>query len=309
MDDKLIKEIESLNEQRKCNKISAFDYLDQIHPYNQILHMFSRQLGTNSTIRKIEIEKNTIIFTTKYGVKFFCKEVEKRGTLFLALNFENYEEEEFFIQKNLEDDNVIFDIGANIGWHSLHLANLHKNLRIFSFEPVEKTFQNFIENINLNNCSKIKAFNFGFSDTNGKYELFYHSQFSALSSLRKLFEIQTEKIKCNFLRLDDFIEKFSTERIDFIKCDVEGAELKVIQGGINTLKRFKPIIYLEIYHVWTEAFGHSPDELIRKIVDLGYKCFIYTNKTLVSIKNYLEGSEQGKYNFIFIHSENKRKFL
>lgn len=56
-------------------------------------------------------------------------------------------------------------------------------------------------------------------------------------------------IKCKLVLLDNFIEKNKISNVDFIKCDVEGAELFVFQGGLTTIERFKPIVISEISRI------------------------------------------------------------
>ena len=66
------------------------------------------------------------------------------------------------------------------------------------------------------------------------------------------------------LSIDDFVKKYGVERVDFIKMDIEGAELGALIGGIQTLKRFRPKLAISLYHN-LEDFASIP----RWILDLG----------------------------------------
>ena len=61
--------------------------------------------------------------------------------------------------------------------------------------------------------------------------------------------------------------------MDFIKCDVEGAELFVFQGGVATIRTQQPVIFTEMLRKWSAAFGYHPNDIIALLADAGYHCF------------------------------------
>ena len=71
------------------------------------------------------------------------------------------------------------------------------------------------------------------------------------------------------ISLDDFVSKRGIEKVDFIKMDIEGAEQAALKGSLNTIKKFKPILAVAIYHN-DDDFYNIPKILI----DLGYKIYI-----------------------------------
>jgi hypothetical protein len=82
-------------------------------------------------------------------------------------------------------------------------------------------------------------------------------------------ETRVEVVPC--LSLDDYVRERKIERVDFIKCDVERAELHVLHGARHTLTAYKPTILLECNIMWTERFGYTPKEVIASLDDLGYE--------------------------------------
>ena len=78
--------------------------------------------------------------------------------------------------------------------------------------------------------------------------------------------------------VDDSIDNFmiinSIDKLDFVKCDVEGAEYFVYQGGLETFKHKKPIIFTEMLRKWAAKFGYHPNDIINYFSQFGYKCFI-----------------------------------
>ena len=61
--------------------------------------------------------------------------------------------------------------------------------------------------------------------------------------------------------------------VDFLKCDVEGAELKVFQGGLATITSDKPIVFSEILRKWSRKLGYNPNEIFSFFYDLQYRAF------------------------------------
>jgi hypothetical protein len=106
--------------------------------------------------------------------------------------------------------------------------------------------------------------------------------------------------------LDTFVVEQSLERIDFIKCDVEGAELLVFRGAEKTLTRFHPPILLEIEARHTERFGYRPDDLDEFLRSFGYlpstPAPANTGETLSSLQ---EGIANGLNNFLYLADTHK----
>ncbi len=157
----------------------------------------------------------------------------------------------FFEQDELElikkylpaDDAVIFDVGANIGNHSIYWAIYCNAKKVYSFEPIDTTFNILKKNIELNNLSNvIIPYNIGLSDKkcNGLVTNYIDSNIGGT----KIEQTNnTSGIKLE--RLDDI--NIEEEKIDFIKIDVEGHEYYALKGMENTLKKYKPTIFIEIF--------------------------------------------------------------
>lgn len=69
-----------------------------------------------------------------------------------------------------------------------------------------------------------------------------------------------ETVQCKLRTLDDYTAETKI-RVDFIKCDVEGAELLVFKGAIDTIARDKPVIFSEILRKWSAKFNYNPNEI------------------------------------------------
>lgn len=98
----------------------------------------------------------------------------------------------------------------------------------------------------------------------------------------------------------EFIDE-NPVKIDFIKCDVEGAELLVYQGGLETIKRDKPIIFTEMLRKWSAKFNYHPNQIIDLIAEIGYDCFTVCDHNLSRFS--LMDDTTLETNFFFLHRE------
>lgn len=240
---------------------------------NKILHEYSRQLKS-SVVDSIEINtEGVIVKFTSNGLRMFLREGDKRVATAEALNFGSYENKELSLLKRLLKNQVktIFDVGANCGWFSLEMALSFPNAYIYAFEPIQDLFLDFQKNISLNTTTNIEAIQLGLSDKEDTIDLYFDPQNSAYTSMKNILEVDpsnAKKTSVNITTLDIF-----NKNPDFIKIDVEGAELLVLQGGINTIKQSKPILFIEMVRKWTKHFNYHPNDIINFLNDLGYSCY------------------------------------
>jgi FkbM family methyltransferase len=147
----------------------------------------------------------------------------------------------------------MLDIGANVGYFSLLAANFFDE--VYSFEPGKKTIPRLYNNIQINNFKNIQVMECAIS--NKKTQLILHeNSINQGGNTLEGFSDQYKKSQNNEGRwveyvvdtdtVDNVFRKFS-KKIDMIKIDVEGHELPVIEGAINTIHTHKPLIYVEIF--------------------------------------------------------------
>lgn len=294
--------LKQLENKYKNGDINKEEYIQQMHDIHKKLFEYSSFLK-NKDIKKIEIKDNQVIMTTRENeIKLICDKIDQRIIPIEILNFDYYEKDEInFILKLIKENDKILDIGANIGYYSLKISKNIENVEILAFEPIPKTFSYLKRNINLNKISNIKFFNYGFSDEEKNLNLYYYPEGSCNASAANLSERKDIiKIPCKFTAIDKFVES-NNIFIDFIKCDVEGAELFILKGGFNTIKRDKPIIFVELLRKWAAKFDYHPNEVIKMLKKIDYSCFTIENNHL---KEFLEMDENTvETNFLFLNSE------
>lgn len=277
-------------------------YIDEMYQFHQGLFEYSQFLKETDII-KIEIVDGGVIFTSRnQGIKIFCDQADKRAAPFEIMNFQVYEKVDSEMILNLIEPGFnVLDIGANIGWYSLNIAKLYSNTNVWSFEPIPTTFASLKRNIEINEVENIRLYDFGFSNEEKNLKFYLQPEASVSASATNITESKNIiEVVCHVKRLDDFIKETDL-KIDFIKCDVEGGELFVYQGGIESIKRDRPIIFTEMLRKWSAKFNYHPNDIINLLVGIGYRCFTASENRLKEILSIDENTVET--NFFFLHSE------
>lgn len=106
---------------------------------------------------------------------------------------------------------------------------------------------------------------------------------------------------CEVRRMDNFVEDNNIDRLDFVKCDVEGAELLVLKGGLETITTHKPIIFLEMLRKWAAKFSYHPNDIITIMNDIGYSCYVSEGVRLIPFG--LVDEDTVFTNYFFVHND------
>jgi FkbM family methyltransferase len=174
-----------------------------------------------------------------------------QGSLAYALGL--YEPEAMQnIRRLVNAGDCCIDVGANLGYYTISLASwVGPSGLVVAFEPFPGNFAILEKNVRLNQLQNVILERSALSDCNGSLQLIYgvEEQFSATPSVGGYaIEGDRESIQVPTRRLDDYITALGRAP-DFIKIDVEGEELAVLEGARRTLATVRPSLLVEI-HGW-----------------------------------------------------------
>jgi len=175
----------------------------------------------------------------------------------------------------VNDNSVFIDVGAHMGTYSINLAPHCKH--VYSFEPQQFTYYQLCGNVALNGLFNVTCYNNAVSDEVCTKELNIISHDGGGSTLEvDTIGVRNEKIikkqSVETVRIDDY--NFSD--VSFIKIDVEGHELEVIKGAINTIEKYNPVLLFECWNC--DWYVDKKDLTINFVKSLGY--------SVTSVKNY-----------------------
>lgn len=178
--------------------------------------------------------------------------------------------------KFLKQDSVSIDIGGHSGFHAKKMLQIIKTGKVLFIEPldfiVDKSF--FSKNVDYFNCA--------ISNYIGTSDFVFAKNTPEESGLRqKTYNfpdiVHPEKMTVAVNTIDNIMKNYS--KCDYIKIDVEGAELLCLDGARNTIKKYKPIISVEYGFPGYSAYSLTKDSLWNMCVELDYDIYdLFLNK-------------------------------
>ena len=225
------------------------------HPFCKLApNCYQYPRGTLRTI-----QHNGLIFKVDLG------DYVGNGIYFGFLDFEIRA-----LLKLCQRDSVVLDIGANIGWTALNLARIAQNGKIFAFEPDEASMASLRANIALNHAANIQPCPYGLGDQNR--DLYLETRETSNAGMNRICPRKSKGGRpTQVVRLDDFQPTATLNRLDLVKIDVEGFELKVLRGGQRLIRMTMPSLFIEIDDANLQDHGDSAAALIHFLGELGYR--------------------------------------
>jgi len=173
------------------------------------------------------------------------------------------------IRELVGSDDVAIDVGANIGYLTLHLARqVGKGGRVFAFEPIDETFRRLTTNVGLNDLPQVTPVQSGVSDTVAE-----DVPVEIESSYRLDGKGEPNKQTIRVTTIDDFVQAQGLDRLDFLKIDTDGMEMRILRGAQKSIERFGPSILTECGPEDLRQAGSSADEMIDLLESWGYRFY------------------------------------
>jgi len=167
-------------------------------------------------------------------------------------------DEQIVIRRVVRAGDVAFDIGANIGFHTALLSHrVGGRGRVVAFEPNPSILPALRKTVAA--MPNAMLLSVALSDREGESILFMAEELTEVASLANWTRGaygRISQIVCHLRRLDDLVRSEGVPPPHFVKCDVEGAELRVFRGGAGTFDRVDaPIVLFESNVYTSRGFG------------------------------------------------------
>jgi FkbM family methyltransferase len=197
-----------------------------------------------------------------------------------------------FLRLVRRGDSVV-EVGANTGYYTRLFSQLVAPRGcVHAFEPTPPTFAGLqahlrqapVGRVVLNNCAlaeeETTAALYLPGTDHGQAALTRHTFGSWAAT-----DVPVHTYLCRTTTLDAYAATARLGSLSFVKCDVEGAELLVLRGGQETIRRFKPLLFLEVSRHWTADFGYAPTDLARFLEALGYSRFFLVGDEILPVSD------------------------
>jgi FkbM family methyltransferase len=228
------------------------------------------------------------------------------GDAVFAGNFEEAERQ--FVERFLKPSMIVLDIGAHHGFYTL-LASYKVGPigQVIAFEPSPREYQRLLWHLRLNRRKNVLAEPFALGSHEGTTQLFLvRGRDTGCNSLRPPKTADpASPVQVPIVRLDDYLERQGITHVDFVKMDVEGAELEVLRGATSLLSRKpRPVWMMEVQDIRTEAFGYSAKDIVEFLRERDFHWFKITQQgKLLPLSDPSELRDWSGYNFVAVPTE------
>ena len=183
-----------------------------------------------------------------------------------------------WMNEQVKEDWVCIDVGANIGYHSILMSRLASKGLIFAFEPTI-TSRMLRKNLKFNNVLNVEVLEQAVGAVSGNKE----------EELYRIWGKKPEKRSYQFITIDDFVKSRELTRLDFIKVDVDGFDVEVLEGAKETLSRLNPVVLVELNHALSTR-NRSSAEAFELLLAAKYdKCLVLDSHNYVFSRNWKIG--------------------
>lgn len=142
-----------------------------------------------------------------------------------------------WLVENAGEDWVSIDAGANIGYYSILLSRLSPGGKVFAFEPTS-TVHKLKANLKHNGTHNVEIIESALGSYSGE----------RVEEIHKIWGTRPDRRRYSFTTIDDFVASRKLTRLDFVKIDVDGFDVEVLEGARETISRFEPAILIELNH-------------------------------------------------------------
>jgi len=203
---------------------------------------------------------------------------------------------------------TFFDLGAHVGHFTVVASRLvGAGGMVHSFEPDAETCRWLEGNVKVNSLANVTVNQAAVCDKVGYQDFELRTiDMMAANSLAKPNSSSGRFIRVRTTSIDEYCAEGSIKRIDFLKIDVEGAEIDVLRGARAALSgEVKPKIHIEFHPKTQEAFGRSLPELAETLLACGYQLLRITDEGPREF--WLNSEEPRVFNVLALSSDDAKR--
>ncbi|MFW9794936.1 MAG: FkbM family methyltransferase [Candidatus Thorarchaeota archaeon] len=179
----------------------------------------------------------------------------------------------------VNDGDTVFDVGANLGWYTTLIGKrIGPHGSVVGIEPLPSVFSLLKKNISLNELENVILLNKAVAGkTESGFIHLFEGEPDTHASIKPLGRTKLKRISIQLCTIDSIINELDLHP-NFVKIDVEGAEMELLDGAISLLSETRPIIMLEVHFGTAKDSGHSPLYVLNRIRQFDYVFFQITGQ-------------------------------
>lgn len=198
------------------------------------------------------VPRGTLIRRRLFGYEIDLDVSRSSAQQLILLEGERFIDERFLLQKLLQPGMTVVDVGANIGYYLLlAVQSIGAAGRVICIEPSSENLPELRRNIEINGFANVQLHAVALGDREGETGL--HTGINS-----GIADCESGPYRVPLRRLDQVV----TERVDFLKIDVEGYEGQVLAGAEALLATHKPTLFLELHPHIVGRFGFSTSGIL-----------------------------------------------
>ena len=205
------------------------------------------------------------------------------------------------ILRFVQPQDVVFDIGVNIGFYLLNFAKKANHGNVYGFEPNPIVFEFAKKNCELNQFQHVNLHNIGLGHVESSFQM---AQINDNLGMNKIVAESTSgSFTVQVQRLDDFVNQESIAKVDVMKIDVEGFEMNVLLGAEEVINKHKPFLFIEIDEANLNGNKASFQMMSTWLADKGYVI-----KNAFSLEDLQPNEISNHFDIIAVHQDKLNLF-
>ena len=182
----------------------------------------------------------------------------------------------YLMMQMLRAGQTVVDGGANIGLYSIMMSTaVGEGGSVHAFEPVPVTHAHLVENVGRNKLTNVTVSNAALSDQTGVVSLGLASdKTDNVGAFGVGHHAPASTVDVSTITLDEYAQGHNLARIDFVKLDVEGSELRALHGMSTILERDEPTLLVEVCQETARRAGFVANDILDLLGPFGYRAFV-----------------------------------
>jgi FkbM family methyltransferase len=244
------------------------------------------ELGT----ARVSFDSDGVWITDSSGLEWSYEPGAWLSALGKELGLEYDPAEIAHVQARLAPGGAFVDVGAHVGGYSMPVAAAAEQVEIHAFEPVPETRARLIANLRRNGLQDgVEVWDKAVGDRPGRQRITTSTQSGENRLLSDERGAEGASVEVEVVTLDRHLFD-RCERVDVIKCDIEGGELDALRGGEQLLRRDRPDVLAELDVRFSDRSDGGPGGLIAYMTELGYECRRFADGELREVGEFGGGT-------------------